>query len=105
MKNHIKAQHEGKHTLSPERKVAKQIQEEIATQKENYNQVKEVEKTLEGDIITIPRLEIEHLQDTLLQTGKDKENLIQKVAESSRRMQNLEKDNSKLEQENQYFKN
>ena len=101
MKNHIKAQHEGKHTLSPERKVTKQFQEDVST-KENNQQIKELEKTMEGGIIPISRQEIENLQDNLLQTGKEKEDLIRKVAEVNRRMQNYEKENSKLEKENQY---
>jgi hypothetical protein len=58
MKNHMKEQHEGKHTLSPERKATKQFQEEVVTTKIN----------LDGETITIPRQEQEHLQDMLVQT-------------------------------------
>ena len=54
--------------------------------------------------ITIHREEIENLQDLLLQTGKDKEDLIIKVTKGQKRMQNLEKENMKLDQENKYFK-
>ena len=95
MKNHMKSEHEGKHTLSPKRKVAKQVQDDQCT---------EEEKTVEDGTITIHREEIENLQDLLLQTGKDKEDLTKKVIEDQQKMQNLEKKNSKLEQENKYLK-
>ena len=94
MRNHIKEQHEGKNILSPERKVARI----------ESNQVKEEEKTVDGDTVRIQREEMENLQDLLLKTGKDKEELFKKVTECNRRMQNYENVNSKLEQENQYFK-
>ena len=59
---------------------------------------------MEGKIVTIAREEIENLQDMLVETGKETEDLIKKVTEGNRRMENLEKENSKLEQENRYFK-
>ena len=71
MRNHIKEQHEGKNILSPERKVARI----------ESNQVKEEEKSVDGDTVTIQREEMENLQDLLLQTGKDKEELVKKVTE------------------------
>ena len=94
MKNHIKEQHEGKNILSPERKIART----------DNNQCKEEDKNLEEGTILIHRGKMENLQDMLLQTGKDNEDLAIKVAEGNRRMENLEKENSKLEQENRYFK-
>ena len=87
----MKSEHEGKHTLSPKRKVAKQVEDDRCT---------EEKKTVEDGTITIHREEIENLQDLLLQTGKDKEDLTKKVIEDQQKMQNLEKKNSKLEQEN-----
>ena len=92
MRNHIKEQHEGKNILSPERKIAR------------TDDKKEEVKNVEDGTITIPREHMENLQDILLQTGKDKEDLVIKLAEGKRRMENLEKENSKLEQENMYFK-
>ena len=92
MRNHIKEQHEGKNILSPERKIARTDDKE------------EEVKNVEDGTITIPREHMENLQDILLQTGKDKEDLEIKLAEGKRRMDNLEKENSKLEQENMYFK-
>ena len=56
MKNHMKEQHEGKHNLSPERKATKQFQEEVVNTKIN----------LDGETITIPRQEQEHLHDMLV---------------------------------------
>ena len=81
MKNHMMEQHEGKHTLSPERKATKQFQEEVVNTKIN----------LDGETITIPQQEQEHLHDMLVQTGKDKKNILKKVAEVNRRLQNYEK--------------
>ena len=56
MKNHMKEQHEGKHTLSPEIKATKQFQEEVVNTKIN----------LDRETITIPRQEKEHLHDMLV---------------------------------------
>ena len=58
----MKEHHEGKSNLSPERNIARA---------EN----KEEEKTVEGDTITNPREEMEDLQDIVLHTRKDKEDL------------------------------
>ena len=74
MRNHIKEQHEGRNILSPERKSARI----------DINQCKEEAKTVEGVTITIHREEIENLQDVLLQTGKDKEDLILNVTEGQK---------------------
>ena len=74
MRNHIKEQHEGRNILSPERKSARIDNE----------QCKEEEKSVEGVTVTILREEMENLQYMLLQTGKDKEDLITKVTEGHR---------------------
>ena len=77
MKNHMKAQHEGKHTLSPERKVVKQLHEEDATKKDNnkgYNCKHE-------DTIQIDRNKYENLQDLLLQSGQENEQRIGTIRE------------------------
>ena len=85
MKSHIKAQHEGKHTFSPERKVNKQFQEEDTTKKDN-NKGDNIER---GETVQIDRNELENLQDLLLQSGQENEQL-------KRRMICMEEENIKL---------
>ena len=73
----MKAQHEGKHTLSPERKVVKQLHEEDATKKDNnkgYNCKHE-------DTIQIDRNKYENLQDLLLQSSQENEQRIGTIRE------------------------
>ena len=88
----MKEQHEGKNILSPERKIAR-----------TENEEKE-EKPVESGTGTTTKEELENLQDILVQTGKDKEELAIKLAEGNKIIQKLEKENSKLDQENKYLK-
>ena len=90
---HVKEQHEGKNILSPERKIArKDVDNEQTTE-----QIKE-------DIVTIPLKELEDLQDLLVQTGKEKEALNEKIEAINIRMYDIEKENCNLKQETKYLK-
>ena len=70
MKIHIKSQHEGKHTLSPESNVQKQFQKENAPKKDNFKG----DNVKQGEMVQIDRNEYENLQDLLVQSGQENEN-------------------------------
>ena len=90
---HVKEQHEGKNILSPERKIARKD----VDNKQTTEQIKE-------DIVTIPRKELEDLQDLLVQTGKEKEALNERIEAINIRMYDIEKENCNLKQETKYLK-
>ena len=89
MKTHFKAQHEGKHALSPERKVAKQFQEE----KDN----KKGDNLKQEEIIRIDRNEYENLQDLLLQSGQENEKLKGTIREWVSKTENMSEEMKKAE--------
>ena len=83
MKNHVKKQHEDKDILSPQRKAAKT---QLEGDKSATNIINEEEVTLgrnkeQNDMVTIEKEEFENLHDLLLQTGKDKETLADRIIE------------------------
>ena len=90
---HLKEQHQGK-VLSPDRKVAKM----------NHNEAKE--EDVEGDNINLEekKKELENLQDLLVQTGKEKEELGLRLVNCNTKLLTLEKANEKQTQEINYLK-
>ena len=86
MKNHVREQHEGKDGHFPQRKASKQSPEEDTTQIHKPNeQIK--------DTVTIEKEQFENLQDFLLQTGQEKEELTIRKKEW---INHMEKMNEKL---------
>ena len=88
MDNHLKDQHQGK-TLSPERKVAKMNHEKVKAGDEEKEEKKK---------------ELENLQDLLVQTGKEKEEITTRLSNSNLTVLNLERANEALTQETTYLK-
>ena len=78
---HLKDQHQGK-TLSPERKIAKMNHDKEAEQKK----------------------ELENLQDLLVQTGKEKDNLNIRLSACNLKVHDVVKANETLIQENNHLK-
>ena len=89
MDKHLKDHSDGK-TLSPERKVAKM----------NHNKVKEDD----NNEVEEKKKELENLQDLLLQTGKEKEEINMRLSKSNEKSLYLEKTNEALTKEINYLK-
>ena len=85
---HLKDQHQGK-TLSPERKIAKM----------NHDKVK-----VKDDKETEQKKELENLQDLLVQTGKEKDNLSIRLSACNLKVHDEVKANEALLQENNHLK-
>ena len=85
MQYHLKSQHEGKHTLSPKRKVAKQSQDNDATIKENDK----VEDNKQGEMVQVERKEMEDLHDKLTRLGKENETLKGTIREWITKTENM----------------
>ena len=101
MGKHLKEQHEGKNILSPERKLAK-IDHKNIKEKEGEGEPKEVEENkmdTEEKIVTIKLEEYKNLQDLLVQTGQEKEEISLRLANSNHKIFDLEKTNNELTQE------
>ena len=96
MDKHMKEHSDGK-TLSPERKIPKM----------NHNKVKE-EDPKEVERIQLnaeeKKKELENLQDLLLQTGKEKDELNVRLSKSNEKGLLLEKANEELTKETNYLK-
>ena len=96
MGKHLKEQHQGK-ILSPERKIAKMNHEKIENKDSEIGEVDSIN-------MEEKKKELENLQDLLLQTGKEKEELNIRLSNCNIKCLSLEKENATIAQERNYLK-
>ena len=115
MKKHIEKQHGVKQVLSPKRKAPKTEETNVTLNKErpkivvtkdmvtnsktSKKQEEEDWEDMEEETVTVSKEHMENLQDLLVQTGQENEELKRKVHNSVENIQIIEEDKKGLETE------